>query len=819
MLGVLAMRIWVSDLLHAGDWPWWYPYARYGHPLATLHFLADEWSPMALLLGRLARYDVWTLAVENVLWRGVGLLGVYVLLGTHVRSNVLRVAGAICYAGSGIVSLAVANASVFPAFALTPWLLVGIDRAASGKGWRGWCRTTGTLALAGAVLLASGYPGTWLTAPALVAPYGLALVVGYRRPALRLLGAVAVGGLLALGMLAPFVAETLTFPGLFGGSLRNAFHAADGALEPGSLFGLWAANPTYVPGLGIENLQALYVGILPALLACARLAPLAPPAPRWVRAAAVTLAGVCVALPATLWPAQVMTGTDAARWNLPVRPDTLLGAGLALLAVAAFPRRLGRWERRDTALAALAAGTLAVATRNPIGDLLRAEVPPFSLVRWNYLYCWTVVLAVAALGMRTVEQTHPLTGYNRRQRAGFATMCAAAVALVAGAWLIVDASPWLPFVPPSDSRLDRSGTMMLAATLACLLLALVAWTTFRRVGDGSAGDRPGVCRSEIAAGAAGWVLAGGALLFLLLGAGVGVRFFGNETVVRGFVYFPPGTRPWLDVAQQALVLSAAAGLWLHARDTVELRYGLALLACLDVCVAANRYLSDGGMLVANQGPATVPHVIAFTPAAERTPDESASLNPALAKQPAMWAWPGLVPAVAAADQTAGEPSIFRQFVHFPAAWTRTESELNDAVTVAPEAFRGNPIGASTPRCGPAAGASRRAGATVTRQLSSDVALDVQVDCDRLLVYTDTWAPGWRVWVDGAETQALHVNDAIRGVLVPAGRHTVEWRYRPRWLPATLLTLCISAAGALLLVAAPPYYGRRRTGIQRGGYAS
>jgi hypothetical protein len=49
----------------------------------------------------------------------------------------------------------------------------------------------------------------------------------------------------------------------------------------------------------------------------------------------------------------------------------------------------------------------------------------------------------------------------------------------------------------------------------------------------------------------------------------------------------------------------------------------------------------------------------------------------------------------------------------------------------------------------------------------------------LLVLSETAYPGWRVFVDGAEQEWQTAYTAVRATCVPAGEHTVEWRYQPR----------------------------------------
>src|SRR5205823_1228917 len=53
-----------------------------------------------------------------------------------------------------------------------------------------------------------------------------------------------------------------------------------------------------------------------------------------------------------------------------------------------------------------------------------------------------------------------------------------------------------------------------------------------------------------------------------------------------------------------------------------------------------------------------------------------------------------------------------------------------------------------------------------------------MSCPGMVVLSDTYFPGWRARVDGKAAGIYEVNGAMRGVLVPAGLHTVTMRYRP-----------------------------------------
>jgi hypothetical protein len=84
--------------------------------------------------------------------------------------------------------------------------------------------------------------------------------------------------------------------------------------------------------------------------------------------------------------------------------------------------------------------------------------------------------------------------------------------------------------------------------------------------------------------------------------------------------------------------------------------------------------------------------------------------------------------------------------------------------------------------------------TVEPAPGAGLRLTVSCPAPRVLVVADSWYPGWRVRIDGEPAELLRANYAFRGVVVPAGEHTVEFAFRPTNWPVAL-PLC--ALGALL----------------------
>jgi uncharacterized membrane protein YfhO len=104
-------------------------------------------------------------------------------------------------------------------------------------------------------------------------------------------------------------------------------------------------------------------------------------------------------------------------------------------------------------------------------------------------------------------------------------------------------------------------------------------------------------------------------------------------------------------------------------------------------------------------------------------------------------------------------------------------------------------------------------ARVNRRGRTDPARIVVRDPDRVVIATppgprgrlvlaDPPYPGWSVTIDGHSAPAREQDNLFRAVDLPAGRHTVEWRFEPRsvrtGLYVTLATL-LAVVGYLVVI--------------------
>jgi hypothetical protein len=130
---------------------------------------------------------------------------------------------------------------------------------------------------------------------------------------------------------------------------------------------------------------------------------------------------------------------------------------------------------------------------------------------------------------------------------------------------------------------------------------------------------------------------------------------------------------------------------------------------------------------------------------------------------------------------------------------------SDRQAIVAPAHGGEPEAASGPRTPPAP--------ALYRELQPNHArVRIRIDTPGLLVIRNPYDRNWTATVDGRAAPVLIADYAMQGVLVPAGSHVVDLRYRD---PAVGFGLVVSAAGWAALLGALAWASRRARRSSRG----
>jgi uncharacterized membrane protein YfhO len=69
--------------------------------------------------------------------------------------------------------------------------------------------------------------------------------------------------------------------------------------------------------------------------------------------------------------------------------------------------------------------------------------------------------------------------------------------------------------------------------------------------------------------------------------------------------------------------------------------------------------------------------------------------------------------------------------------------------------------------------------------------------------------GWNAYIDGVKTEHFPVDYVLRALVVPAGKHTIEFKFEPQVILTGNIITLVSAAGMLFLLVGGIYLERKK----------
>ena len=69
--------------------------------------------------------------------------------------------------------------------------------------------------------------------------------------------------------------------------------------------------------------------------------------------------------------------------------------------------------------------------------------------------------------------------------------------------------------------------------------------------------------------------------------------------------------------------------------------------------------------------------------------------------------------------------------------------------------------------------------------------------------------GWKATIDGKDTEILNVNYVLRGLQIPAGKHTIEFKFEPQVVKTGSTITLISSVVMFLLIVIVVYFENKK----------
>ena len=153
--------------------------------------------------------------------------------------------------------------------------------------------------------------------------------------------------------------------------------------------------------------------------------------------------------------------------------------------------------------------------------------------------------------------------------------------------------------------------------------------------------------------------------------------------------------------------------------------------------------------------------------------------------------------------------IYQNARALPRAWLAPDARVLDAAAmlqvirtgILPDGSKWDPVRTAlveTELPMPVAASTQDGRAEITAYEPNRVNLQTHSSGKSILVLSENYYPGWRVYVDGQPAEVVRVNYALRGVLVPAGDRPVSFVYRPWSIMGGLLLSLLTASGLIVL---------------------
>lgn len=848
----IPFRTYASAIFANYDLPLWYPNAGNGIPQISIEFVGNVFNPVGLLIAYFRPYDFLSFAVENSLWRIIGYVGVFLFAKTWGLHPIGATAIAVTYIGTGTMSRAALALAVFIGQMLAPWLLLGASSAILSQSRSQLLTSAGIIGLTAGIMSWSGGLVVILMAPVLLGPTLIALALQTHRGVSRLFFSLIFAIVICFFIASPIVSQTLTGPtNHFSPTYRaKESDMLAGHVKSVDFLGFFLVNPSYILEHGTDDLRPLYTSIIPIILIILTTPPFSRQPSRLLLCSVIFVIF-------TLINSQNWHFFDTFPLAFFISPfdyklliNTLRPVFFLVLPIVFLSNSWGlpiHFSRLDKTLLFGALWIIVLATNNPFANYLRQNIPPFALVRHNYFYFWIVSLYLIIIGWSRFESIISHFNDHTTSDSFFHTDDIRSLT-----------RQGVARSSPLSLPLHRISLNTLYIGFGVLLIVFLS-----AHGNRESTTRPSF---ELVGGfhllwqlflffficiflgfsltSFNWLRASRGLFLVSISSFALLLVIG--AVLRAEQYVPSRI-PLSDIIRLSIdlfhmfffVVILCISLCVSKSKTTA-RFLLCFIIISDILLAIPRYLSDNERFATPQlgWPFTLGELKSGNASSLIKPDRgdgSLKSHFWLPFRGAMRTYPEV------RLLRAEWGDAYNQWMHFPTYWY--EDSLSNSAFVPFEALTATNVSTDatrTPTWGlpgeeiggrgePQASTSNltqkihfpsdeklipavcdktsfmdtlQSNGRIISLLPTHVTSDVIADCDRLMVFTDSWAQGWSLRIDGSPVPILKINGAIRGAHVPSGSHILTWEYVTPYRNILLLSVLIGSLLSFIFIFRP-----------------
>jgi len=766
---MLPSRIWFVHTLRSGELPLWFDVPRYGFSTLNGQFVAGFWSPFALLVALFGEYKSSYMPLEFLTWRVVAFAGTYLLAKRHCRLTLTRLAIASSYVASGALGWAESLHWNYPAMAIVPWVIAGLDLAMADD----FVSRNRGIAMTGfsySCLLWFGYAGYFLTLPILIFPYFIIKLLRTKHY-IVISTNIIKAYIIFLLISGPIICETF-IGNIFGSNLRTNFSPREGLLKVHSVMFLMFANPSFIADIGNPLNVPGYIGIVPFIGSIiGAVSALRSTGRRFVVRFDAHFAEVASNAFTILILICIIFNyftNDKIWWQV-----TLIIGILGILCLIFFSTEKNTFLENNSEYIFTILWVSLLSSEEIVSIPFRDNIFPFSILRFQYCQIYIIGLIIILYGWRVIEELF-LSELAHRDRRNWSFI---ALAMMMIGLLHVVAA----VMPPSDwqfhalGQVESFGLIRFAASIICDIFLIIITMSMICINKNT---QENVQLTIVIA--TGFV----ATVWLI------VKIYVEVTLQHGppevwwsaMMSLPKYGRLTLELAHIiAVFLSIGASKYI--KNMKKRFIWIVFIGCLDPSLASVRYIGDTE--IANVNASRVWTGDFWRPDGVRGDVQGSPDLVALASvAPHMWRFPGTYPALASVDESLGFPSVFQKFAWLPSFWWE---DLEGGIHVDRLSLYG--LGSATGIAfdGDAAiadGCVDRQDeggsfplATARSISPSRLKIDIINNrCDRIVLITLPYSRDWKVTSGNEQREVIAINAELLGVKITKNDKNIDIHY-------------------------------------------